>query len=111
MFLEYIYLAAQVASNDLASELKAMNEESYNISGQVYTRGSQGIWVYRDTATNFSFTMEFAVSPKNLKEIKSKCIFVIGQPRCQITGKAEMDTSRTDFILILYQIDELKLVN
>ena len=103
-------LASQVASNDLSSEIKAMNEKSYNIYGSVLRAENIDFWMYQDLETNFLFKMEFAVSPKYLKEIKSKCVSVGGQ-RCFIMGKAEMDTSGKDFILILYQIDELKLVN
>ena len=88
-----------------------MNEKSYNISGSVYTRGSMGFWTYRDTETNFSFRMEFAVTPKHLREIKEKCVLDSdSRTFCKIKGKAEMDTSGKDFVLILYQIDELEHV-
>lgn len=104
-------LAAQLASNDLASELKAMNERSYDIVGTVYSGRGFNAWYFKVDETDFTLQMELAVPPKYLREIKEKCILTSqSETRCAIKGKAEMDTSGKDFVLILYQIDELEHV-
>ena len=107
----FLLLAAPVASQDLAAELKAMNQKSYDVAGTVYSGSGWDNWYFKVDGMDLTLLMDFAVAPKYLREIKDKCILTSrSTTRCAIKGKAEVDTSGKDFVLILYQIDELNHV-
>jgi len=102
----FMTLAAQVASSDLSSTIKSLNEKQVNISGYVYTLERMEDWRFKDEETQFKLDVEFAVPPKDLRKIKNTCVLKTNEV-CYIEGKAELDTSRKQIILLLYQIDNL----
>ena len=108
----FVAFTTQVVASDLATEIKAWNEKQVVISGKVYTRGGLDYWRYKDTQTGVSFDIEFALPPKDLRNVQSKCNLDKNDWKmCTIKGLAEIDTTREEIILMLYKIDELSQEN